>query len=98
MKSLLLLPCIVFASVELCAQNFVWQPSSGQTQTPIWPAAAPDPQPVQGPEIASQTGAKDFVAGKPWIGISNVTLPTMTVYSPTGKNTGAAVIVFPVGE
>ncbi len=29
--------------------------------------------------------------------ISNVTLPTMTVYSPTGKNTGAAVFVFPGG-
>ena len=29
--------------------------------------------------------------------ISNVTVPTMTVYSPAGKNTGAAVVVFPGG-
>ena len=29
--------------------------------------------------------------------MSNVTRPTMTVYSPTGKNTGAAVVVFPGG-
>src|SRR5207302_5109376 len=28
---------------------------------------------------------------------TNVSQPTMTVYSPKGKNTGAAVIVFPGG-
>ncbi len=31
------------------------------------------------------------------VGVTNVTRPTMTVYSPTGKNTGAAVVVFPGG-
>ena len=97
MKSLLLLLCIVFASVELCAQSFVWQPSPGHTQTPIWPRAAPDPQPVKGPENASRADAKDFVAGRSLIGISDVTHPTMTIYSPTGNNTGAAVVVFPGG-
>jgi acetyl esterase/lipase len=30
-------------------------------------------------------------------GVTNVTRPTMTVYAPTGKNTGAAVVVFPGG-
>ncbi len=29
--------------------------------------------------------------------VTNVTRPTMTVYSPSGKNTGAAVVVFPGG-
>jgi len=43
------------------------------------------------------TEAKDLVAGKPWTYISNVSQPTLTVYSPTGKNTGAAIIVFPGG-
>ena len=38
-----------------------------------------------------------LVAGRPWTYISNVSRPTLTVYSPTGKNTGAAVIVFPGG-
>jgi len=41
--------------------------------------------------------AKDLVAGRPWIYINNVSRPTMTVYSPKGKNTGAAVVVFPGG-
>ena len=29
--------------------------------------------------------------------INTVSVPTMTVYSPKGKNTGAAVVVFPGG-
>ena len=62
-----------------------WQPSPGHTQIPIWPGAVPDVQPVPGPEAHSE-GA-----------VTNVTRPTMTVYSPTGKNSGAAIIVFPGG-
>jgi acetyl esterase/lipase len=34
--------------------------------------------------------------GRPWVSVGHVSRPTMTVYSPTGKNTGAAV-VFPGG-
>lgn len=37
------------------------------------------------------------MAGRGAMGVNNVTRPTMTVYSPTGKNMGAAVIVFPGG-
>jgi acetyl esterase/lipase len=37
------------------------------------------------------------VAGKPYTWVSNVTQPTITVYAPTGKNTGAAVVVLPGG-
>ena len=35
--------------------------------------------------------------GRTATGISNVTRPTMTVYSPKGNNTGVAVAVFPGG-
>jgi len=62
-----------------------WQPSSGHTQTPIWPGVAPHVQSVPGPETSSEGG------------VTNVTRPTMTVYGPTGKNTGAAVVVLPGG-
>jgi len=75
----------------------VWQPSPGHTQVAIWPGAAPDPQPVAGPEFAKTSGMDELVAGRPWAYVSNVTRPTMTVYSPTAKNTGAAVVVFPGG-
>jgi acetyl esterase/lipase len=87
--------CIAFASRDSSAQA-VWQPSPGHTQIPIWPGAAPDPQPVAGPE-RMEIDRTFLVAGKPITGIQNVTRPTMTVYSPTKKNTGAAVVVFPGG-
>ena len=57
----------------------------------------PDAQPAAGPEDVTTTGKEHLVAGKPWVYVSNVSRPTMTVYSPTGKNTGAAVVVFPGG-
>lgn len=31
----------------------------------------------------------------PWAKVSDVSRPTMTVYAPKGRNTGAAVQVFP---
>jgi acetyl esterase/lipase len=97
MRPLIFAVCVVLASGGLSAQTNVWQPSPGHTQVPIWPGAAPDPQPVKGPEVAETSGKEFLVAGKPAVGISNVTRPTMTVYAPTGKNTGAAVVVFPGG-
>jgi acetyl esterase/lipase len=80
----------------LSAQKTVWQPSPGHTQVPIWPGAAPDPQPVKGPETV-EVDPKFLIANRTVEGISNVTRPTMMVYSPEGKNTGAAVVVFPGG-
>ena len=75
----------------------MWQPSAGHSQVPIWPGKIPDARPPKGPEAAETTGNDALVAGKPWVSISNVSLPTMTVYSPKGKNTGAAIVVFPGG-
>jgi len=94
-----LITALLFASgsAALIAQTPAWQPSLGHKQVPIWPGAAPHAQQVAGPEIATTRTKDHFVAGRPWTYISNVSLPTMTVYAPTVKNTGAAVIVFPGG-
>src|SRR6202045_307797 len=97
MKPLIFALCVLFAFGSLRAQKPVWQPSPVHTQVPIWPGRVPDPQPVAGPEFATTTGKEFLVAGRPAVGVSNVTRPTMTVYSPKGKNTGAAVVVFPGG-
>jgi len=96
MKALMFALCVVFASGGVSAQTAGWQPSPGHTQVAIWPGAAPDAQPVAGPEVAT-TDNESLVAGKPVVVVSNVSRPTMTVYAPTGKNTGAAVVVFPGG-
>ena len=88
---------LAIALVGASAQTPVWQPAPGHTQIAIWPGPAPDPQPVAGPETAESSGKDFLVAGRPAIGVSNVTRPTMTVYAPTGENNGAAVVVFPGG-
>ena len=80
--------CIAVASGETPAQPNVWQPSPGHQQIPIWPDAVPDAQPMPGPEKLDASGIQ-------WV--TNITRPTMTVYSPEGTKTGAAVIVLPGG-
>src|SRR6266699_1788653 len=96
MKPLIFALCVVFAFGGLSAQAPVWQPSPGHTQVPIWPGTAPDAQPVAGPEESHwwPTGPSGPPGG---FTVYHVSRPTMTVYSPTGKNTGAAVVVFPGG-
>jgi acetyl esterase/lipase len=86
---------VFFAAGFVNAQN-VWQPSPEHVQIPIWPGAAPDARPISGPEVL-KTDNKNLVAGKPFQYIENVSTPTLTVYQPQNKNTGAAVIVFPGG-
>jgi len=79
-----------------------WQPSPGHTQVPIWPGVIPNAQALKGPEVSgtvvdNATGKPKLVGGKPWIYVDRVSRPTMTIYSPVGRNTGAAVVVFPGG-
>ena len=61
----------------------------------------PDALPLKGPEesgtVVDRVGSRKLVAGRPWVYVARVSQPTMTVYSPEGSNTGAAVVVFPGG-
>src|ERR1039458_6269748 len=59
--------------------------------------AAPGTQ-ANSPAEADTTSAKDnLIAGRPVIRLGNVSTPTLTVYAPKQKNTGAAIVVFPGG-
>jgi acetyl esterase/lipase len=81
---------------NMSAQAQAWKPSPDHSQIPIWPEGKmPDALPVTKPE--SVTTSNDLIAGKPVIDVWDVTQPTISIYSPTTKNTGAAVIVFPGG-
>ena len=95
-KPLIFALCVVFAFGGMSAQTPAWQPSPGHTQMPIWPGAVPDAQPVTGPETAAMD-TKDVGRGQAMDLVGKVSRPTMTVYTPMGKNTGAAVVVFPGG-
>lgn len=65
-------------------------------EVPLWPAdLAIKPSEAKGPEsgLVSTKG----IAGKPVRFIQNISRPTMTIYPPRGRNTGAALMVFPGG-
>ncbi len=95
-NTLIFLLCVMFPFTALNAQQTAWQPSPGHKQEPIWPGAVPDAVPAEGPEVATPINDK-LVGGRPWTEVKNVSLPTMTLYSPRGINTGAVVVVFPGG-
>jgi acetyl esterase/lipase len=91
MKTLVLLAlCAV-----VHAEPHAWQPAPGHTHMKLWPGVAPDLRPMPRPESQSQE-EKASVA-KHWTAVTNVSVPTLTVYAPTTKSTGAAVVVIPGG-
>jgi acetyl esterase/lipase len=99
--ALLALLAVAAGTPRLASAQTAWQPSPGHAQVPIWPGVVPDAQPVTGPEVSGTvvdtSGKPKLVGGSPWIYIDRVSRPTMTVYAPAGRNTGAAVVVFPGG-
>ena len=97
MKTLILSVLAVLTASLLSAQQPVWKPSPGHTQIAIWPDTVPDARRMKGQEDIQSVGGDSLVAGKPWLAVERVSQPTMTVYSPKEKNTGAAIIVFPGG-
>ena len=96
-QTLLLLAAVAAISITLFAQKPAWQPAPGHATLPVWPHAAPGAPPNPAPEIDTTTPKDNLIAGKPLIRLGNVSAPTLTLYAPTGKNTGAAVVVFPGG-
>ena len=96
MKYLILTLGLLFAFSHLNAQQTVWQPSPPHTQVPIWPGAAPDPQPVKGPE-AVEIDTKFLIAGKPVTGRQKCNPANDDGLCADRKKHGAAVVVFPGG-
>jgi acetyl esterase/lipase len=78
---------IVFSSAQsLPAGNVTGAVPNWQTaQVPIWPSTVPEGGLIRGIETYDDGMAR------------NVSIPTMTIYRPTAKNTGDAVVVFPGG-
>ncbi len=87
---------LLLAGISLRVDAGTWQPAAGHVQVPLWPGTPPDAQPMPGPESATMR-TEHLIAGRPWLAVSNVGQPTLTVYAPGEKNTGTAVVVFPGG-
>ncbi|MBU2379451.1 MAG: alpha/beta hydrolase [Alphaproteobacteria bacterium] len=76
----------------------VWSPPAGLSQEQIWPGDAPNLDGAGAdPESVLIAETPEALYGDRSEAVFNVTRPTMTVYPPKGRNTGAAVVVFPGG-
>ncbi|HEY6370237.1 MAG TPA: hypothetical protein VIX37_06640 [Candidatus Sulfotelmatobacter sp.] len=96
-RRLRFLAAVGVLSVSLYAEKPAWQTAPGPLTLNLWPHGAPGTPSNAGAEIDTTTAKDRLVAGKPVTRLGNVSTPTLTVYSPQGKNTGATIIVFPGG-
>jgi acetyl esterase/lipase len=96
-NTLLLLIAMTSLAIPASAQKPAWEPPPGLTTIPLWPKEVPGGLIAAGPEVDTTKPTDNLIAGKPLVRLGNVSKPTLTLYPPKGKNTGAAVVVFPGG-
>jgi acetyl esterase/lipase len=96
-RNLLVLAAAAGAITAAFAQQPAKPLATGDTTIAIWPHGAPGAQPNPAPEADTTTAKDNLIAGKPLIRLGNVSAPTLTLYLPKEKSTGAAIVVFPGG-
>lgn len=74
----------------------VWEPADGLKQIALWPEGLSIERPETDNPETTVKGTK-LVGGRTWAAVMNVSKPTMTIYPPKGKNTGATIMVLPGG-
>ena len=84
------------ARIKKVSRPMVWQSGPEGTQVPLWPdgLVIEKPDTIKPEEVGN--GSR-LVAGRPWHWAGYVARPTMTIYPPKGRNTGAAMLVLPGG-
>ena len=96
-KSAVVLAAMALLCASAAAQQkpYGWPPPADRLTMAIWPESAPDEPANMPPEQNASDG--HLVGGLPYIRITDVSKPTITLYKATGDNTRAAVVVFPGG-
>lgn len=79
------------------AQQTGWPVGPEHPVITLWPVGAPGAKTTTVPEKDTSTATSELIAGRPVVRLGNVSVPTMTVFAPKGRSTGAAVVVFPGG-
>jgi acetyl esterase/lipase len=95
-NALLLSAAVAASSLTLAAQSG-WPPSAEHPTIAVWPGAAPGAPANLAAEADTTTAKDNLIAGRPLVRLGNVSAPTLTLYTPKGTSTGAAVVVFPGG-
>jgi acetyl esterase/lipase len=83
-------------SASLWAQQPSWPPAPGHIRISIWPDTAPGSLVKPQGEADTTSSKENLITGRPLVE-RNVSTPTLTLYKAMGKNSGAAVVVFPGG-
>lgn len=84
------------AETLLDRQNKTWQPPGDAIQVQLWPKGPPTPSTLKAGQESYGLGLKQ-IGGRPYTAIDSVSQPTMAIFRPQGKDTGATVVVFPGG-
>jgi acetyl esterase/lipase len=84
------------ATIKKVSRPMVWEPGPEGNQVPLWPEGLALQRPDSNKPEEVGNGSR-LVAGRPWHWASFVSRPTMTIYRPKERNTGAAVLVLPGG-
>jgi len=77
-------------------QNKAWQPAGEALQIELWPNGPPSPSTLKAGQESYGYGSKQ-IAGRPYTAVEFVSRPTMSIFRPQGKDSGATVVVFPGG-
>ena len=97
-KHLLLLVLVTgHATENLRGQNVEHEPIQGRITLTLWPRNAPGVQPHAASDVETTTSKEPLVAGKTVIRLTNVSIPTITLYPAVSRNAGTTVVVFPGG-
>jgi acetyl esterase/lipase len=74
-----------------------WTPAAGELTMAIWPGTPPGATSSLPPETNENVAGTQQAGGRPYIRLANVSTPTITLFKPAGRTTGAAVVVLPGG-
>jgi acetyl esterase/lipase len=77
--------------------NTVWQPGEHGEQVPLWPETVALQLPDYEGNREMIGSGSPLIAGRTWNWATYISRPTMTIYPPSGDNTGAAILVLPGG-
>lgn len=89
---------LALSAMSLMSQSSGWPPAPGHQTLQLWPGAAPGAAANLSAEKDTTTAKDNLIAGRPVVRLGNVSVPTLTLYQPKDKNTGAAIVVFPGGS
>jgi hypothetical protein len=81
---------VVVAMAAVCggawAQQSGWPVGPGHTVLTLWPNGVPGPRTATGPELDTSGTTGKLVAGRRVVRLGDVSVPTLTLFSPKGKN------------